>query len=90
MSAGLGRRARNLQEMAINFATQGTEVDLHTPHWHGNTVVANGMRMDTVSLLPAGVIVADMVPDDAGVWLFHCHVNEHLVGGMVTRYRVVP
>ena len=27
MTAGLGRRARNLQEMGINFAAQGTEVD---------------------------------------------------------------
>src|SRR4051794_881674 len=24
--------------------TLGTEVDLHSPHWHGNTVVTNGMR----------------------------------------------
>jgi manganese oxidase len=27
--------------------SMGTEVDLHTPHWHGNTVLVNGMRMDT-------------------------------------------
>ena len=32
--------------------SMGTEVDLHTPHWHGNTVTVNGMRMDVVSLLP--------------------------------------
>jgi hephaestin len=66
----------------------GTEVDLHTPHWHGNDVVVSGMRMDTVSLLPAGMVVADMVPDDPGTWLFHCHVNDHIVAGMQTRYRV--
>ncbi len=35
----------------------GTEVDLHTPHWHGNTVAVNGMRMDVVSLLPATMII---------------------------------
>ena len=46
--------------------SMGTEVDLHTPHWHGNTVTVNGMRMDVVSLLPATMVVADMVPDDAG------------------------
>jgi hypothetical protein len=66
----------------------GTEVDLHTPHWHGNTVLVNGMRMDVVSLLPASMVVADMVPDDPGVWLFHCHVNDHLTAGMLTRYQV--
>jgi len=69
--------------------SMGTEVDLHTPHWHGNTVSVNGMRMDTVSLLPAGMIVADMVPDNLGTWLFHCHVNDHIEAGMMTRYQVV-
>lgn len=69
--------------------SMGTEVDLHTPHWHGNTVMVNGMRMDTVALLPASMIVADMVPDDPGIWLFHCHVNDHIRAGMMTRYRVL-
>lgn len=67
----------------------GTEVDLHTPHWHGNTVLANGMRTDVVSLLPASMMVADMVPDNVGTWLFHCHVNDHITAGMLTRYRVL-
>jgi manganese oxidase len=69
--------------------SMGTEVDLHTPHWHGNTVTVNGMRQDTVSLLPASMVVADMVPDDPGIWLFHCHVNDHIRAGMLTRYRVL-
>jgi FtsP/CotA-like multicopper oxidase with cupredoxin domain len=68
--------------------SMGTEVDLHTPHWHGNTVVANGMRMDTVSLLPATMVTADMVPDDPGTWLFHCHVADHITAGMNARYVV--
>jgi FtsP/CotA-like multicopper oxidase with cupredoxin domain len=68
----------------------GTETDLHTPHWHGNDVVVNGMRMDVISLLPATMIVADMVPDNVGIWLFHCHVNDHIRAGMLTRYQVLP
>jgi manganese oxidase len=68
----------------------GTEVDLHTPHWHGNTVLANGMRTDVVSLLPASMMTADMVPDNPGIWLFHCHVNDHITAGMLTRYQVLP
>jgi hephaestin len=69
--------------------SMGTETDLHTPHWHGNDVTVSGMRMDVVSLLPAGMLVADMVPDNVGTWLFHCHVGDHLAAGMQTRYRVV-
>lgn len=67
----------------------GTEVDLHTPHWHGNTITVDGMRMDVVSLLPASMVVADMVPDSPGTWLMHCHVNDHLTAGMTARYRVI-
>jgi manganese oxidase len=68
----------------------GTEVDLHTPHWHGNTVVSMGMRMDVVSLLPASMITADMTPDNPGTWLFHCHVNDHIIAGMMATYKVLP
>ena len=66
----------------------GTEVDLHTPHWHGNTVVSGGMRTDVVSLLPATMLTADMQPDDVGTWLFHCHVNDHITAGMMAKYTV--
>jgi len=69
--------------------SMGTEVDLHTPHWHGNTVLVGGMRMDTVDLLPATMAIGDMRPDDLGSWLFHCHVNDHIVAGMQARYEVV-
>lgn len=69
---------------------QGTEVDLHTPHWHGNTVVINGMRTDLAELLPMSMKVADMVPDAVGTWYYHCHVNDHITAGMLARYRVEP
>jgi len=67
----------------------GTETDLHTPHWHGNTVLIGGHRVDVVNLLPASTAVADMVPDDPGVWMFHCHVNDHISAGMTGRYEVL-
>jgi manganese oxidase len=31
---------------------------------------------------------ADLLPDGVGTWLFHCHVNEHIAAGMITRYKV--
>jgi hypothetical protein len=80
---------RKGQHVRWYVMAMGTEVDLHTPHWHGNDVTVNGMRMDVVDLLPASMITADMVPDNAGTWLFHCHVNDHIAAGMMTRYRVV-
>lgn len=66
----------------------GTEVDLHTPHWHANTLVWNGMRTDMVELLPMSMKTLDMTTDNPGIWLFHCHVNDHLDAGMIARFNV--
>jgi FtsP/CotA-like multicopper oxidase with cupredoxin domain len=66
------------------------EDDVHAPHWHGQTVLSNMMRTDTLSLGPMGMMVADMVPDNPGTWLFHCHVNDHFDGGMYALFTVTP
>ncbi|HMH19450.1 MAG TPA: multicopper oxidase domain-containing protein [Burkholderiales bacterium] len=66
----------------------GNENDLHTVHWHGNTVLRHGSRLDTVDVFPATTQVVDMRPDDAGTWLLHCHVADHMAGGMMARYTV--
>lgn len=68
----------------------GNEDDVHTPHWHGQTVTFNTMRTDMVHLEPMMMVVADMVPDNVGTWLFHCHVNDHIEGGMQTLFNVLP
>ena len=49
------------------------DFDAHSPHRHGNTVVINQMRTDVTSLAAMQMVTADMVPDDVGIWLFHCH-----------------
>ncbi len=65
----------------------GSEQDFHTPHWHGVRVVENGVRRtDVVELLPASMKVADLVADNPGSWLLHCHVDEHMAGGMFARF----
>lgn len=69
--------------------TTMSDFDFHAPHWHGETVVINGMRTDTAQLGPMGMVVADMLPDDPGVWLYHCHLNIHLEAGMVARFRTL-
>ncbi|HEY5046407.1 MAG TPA: multicopper oxidase domain-containing protein [Rhizomicrobium sp.] len=70
--------------------TMGEGFNFHTPHWHGNTVLVAGQRTDVISLSPAQMVTADMVPDNPGTWLFHCHVSDHMDGGMSARYQVLP
>lgn len=66
----------------------GNEVDLHTPHWHGNTVNHNGEYTDVIELLPASMVTVDMTPYNRGTWGFHCHVSDHAMAGMSSLYRV--
>jgi FtsP/CotA-like multicopper oxidase with cupredoxin domain len=70
--------------------TMGEGVNFHTAHWHGNDVLDHGRRTDVVLLGPAQMETVDMVPDNLGIWLYHCHVEDHMDIGMVTRYKVVP
>jgi hephaestin len=72
------------------LVTIGFGFNFHTPHWHGNTVLDGGRRTDVISLSPAQMVTVDMVPDDPGTWLFHCHVSEHMEAGMTARYQVLP
>lgn len=66
----------------------GSEIDLHTPHWHGETVMYEGRRTDVVELLPGSMKTVDMVADNPGVWMYHCHVSEHMESGMMAIYTV--
>lgn len=83
-----GLRMDRFETVRWYLLGMGTEVDLHTPHWHGQTVLWAGMRTDIVELLPASMKVVDMVPDNLGVWLYHCHVNDHIDAGMITTFEV--
>jgi len=65
-------------------------LNFHTPHWHGNTVLSHGTRRDTIPLLPMGTETVDMVPDAPGLWMFHCHLDDHMEAGMMARYEVLP
>ena len=49
-----------------------------------------GRRKDVVSLLPAEHVQVDMIPDNPGIWMLHCHVDDHLDAGMSARYQVLP
>jgi len=69
-------------------ATLGDFNNAHTPHWHGNTVLVAGQRTDVLAVTSAQMVTADMLPDAPGIWLYHCHISDHMLAGMVARYEV--
>jgi len=71
----------------------------HPIHFHGQRFLVlseNGVKntnliwKDTV-LVPAGHTV-DILLDvsNAGDWMFHCHIAEHLSNGMMGQFKVLP
>jgi manganese oxidase len=68
----------------------GTEVDIHSVHWHGVTGLFDGRRVDVVDLTPAESKVVDVTADNPGTWMFHCHVNDHMMAGMMTKFTIAP
>lgn len=82
--------AKQGQRVRWHLIGMGTEVDLHTAHWHGQTVLDHGRRTDVVELLPTTMTSVDMVADNPGTWLYHCHVTDHITAGMITRWTVLP
>jgi hypothetical protein len=66
----------------------GNEIDLHTPHWHGETVTDGKRNTDVIELLPGSMVTVDMLADNPGTWMFHCHVEDHMEAGMMAVYTV--
>ena len=62
--------------------------DFHTFHVHGHRwMTADGPR-DTQTVGPAETYRIRWREDAPGTWLYHCHVEDHMMHGMIGIYRV--
>ncbi|MCA9383752.1 multicopper oxidase domain-containing protein, partial [Candidatus Dojkabacteria bacterium] len=66
---------------------------LHPMHIHGmffKVLYRDGKKVnepyfrDTVLINPEESVIVGMVPMDKGLWLNHCHIQEHAEAGMMT------
>lgn len=84
-----GLEMREGERVRWYLGALGEENGLHTAHWHGARVREEGRRVvDVVSLLPGETKVADLVADNPGTWLLHCHVSDHMMEGMFANFVV--
>lgn len=74
LSAKLGDQVR------WHIAALGKE--FHVFHLHGHRWLSQGAYVDTMLLGPSMATSFDFVADNPGKWLYHCHVNDHMMGGM--------
>ncbi|NQW99634.1 multicopper oxidase domain-containing protein [bacterium] len=69
----------------------GIDADVHTAHWHGERLRDPlGHMADVVELMPGTMKCADMLADNPGDWMIHCHVGDHMMEGMYANYTVLP
>jgi manganese oxidase len=63
--------------------------DFHTFHVHGHRWIApGGVTRDTQTVGPAESFRIRWRERDPGTWLYHCHVEDHMMRGMIGIYRV--
>ena len=63
----------------------------HPMHLHGHTFQvikpdgSPGPRKDTVIVLPMRSVAVDLIADNPGDWMLHCHNAYHMDAGMMTQ-----
>ena len=63
--------------------------DFHTFHVHGHRWITPGnVARDTQTVGPAESFRIRWREDAPGTWLYHCHVEDHMMRGMIGIYRV--
>jgi FtsP/CotA-like multicopper oxidase with cupredoxin domain len=63
--------------------------DFHTFHVHGHRWIGpGGVPTDTQTVGPAESFRLRWREDAPGTWLYHCHVEAHMMAGMIGLYRV--
>jgi FtsP/CotA-like multicopper oxidase with cupredoxin domain len=61
----------------------------HTFHVHGHRWIGpGGVPTDTKTIGPAETFAIRWKEDAPGTWLYHCHVEAHMMAGMIGIYRV--
>jgi FtsP/CotA-like multicopper oxidase with cupredoxin domain len=82
-------RARLGQVVQWDVMAMGS--DFHTFHIHGHRwLELNGRPRDTQTIGPAESFRIRWREHNPGTWLYHCHVEDHMLRGMIGIYQVSP
>jgi FtsP/CotA-like multicopper oxidase with cupredoxin domain len=75
------------QTVQWDVMAMGSET--HTFHVHGHRWIgAGGVSRDTQTVGPAESFAIRWREQNPGTWLYHCHVEQHMMAGMIGIYQV--
>eukprot|EP01101_Sappina_pedata_P000013 TRINITY_DN10009_c0_g1_i1.p1 TRINITY_DN10009_c0_g1~~TRINITY_DN10009_c0_g1_i1.p1 ORF type:complete len:407 (-),score=52.43 TRINITY_DN10009_c0_g1_i1:32-1111(-) len=91
-----GRQFDTLQGMsarvgdAVRWYVMSMENEryFHVPSWEGNTVVASGIRKNSLMIMSGQTMSVDMFPDNVGTWGLRCVFGDDMLNGMKTVYYI--
>jgi FtsP/CotA-like multicopper oxidase with cupredoxin domain len=72
----------------VQWDVMGMGDDFHTFHVHGHRWRTPDGTRDTRTVGPAESFRVRWVEDAPGTWLYHCHVESHMMRGMIGLFRV--
>jgi FtsP/CotA-like multicopper oxidase with cupredoxin domain len=72
----------------VQWNVMGMGSDHHTFHVHGHRWRRDGVPEDTRTVGPAESFRIRWREKDPGTWLYHCHVEQHMMAGMIGIYQV--
>jgi len=80
-------KARTGERVRWRVAALGTE--FHVFHVHGHRWrTPDGTYQDSALLGPSTTLTIEWAENNPGRWLYHCHVVDHMMGGMIGHYAV--
>ena len=74
------------QVVRLNVLGFGNE--FHTFHVHGFRWERQGVFEDVRQIGPAMAWFVQFQADNAGMWMYHCHVEQHMLNGMMGMFMV--
>jgi len=78
--------ARVGERVRWRIAALGKE--FHVFHLHGHRWFNGQIDTDSQILGPSTTLTVEYTEDNPGEWLYHCHVTDHMQGGMMGLYKV--
>lgn len=63
---------------------------VHVFHIHGHRWLWGNSYQDTLLIGPGQSFAISFTEDNPGVWLVHCHIDMHMMMGMIAQYQVAP
>jgi FtsP/CotA-like multicopper oxidase with cupredoxin domain len=74
------------QRVRWRVAALGKEFHVFHIHGHRWQPMGGAGYVDSQMLGPSTTLTVEYTEDNPGTWLYHCHVTDHMAGGMVGRY----